>query len=465
VRDFVFKAAFVLLLVVLVFGAWLTQNPDAAVLERATRWPLVGGVVERFREAYLPGLEGAAEVGSEEEAAATAEPEIVYVEGPGLAAEDPDELLGARPVVWVQEGTPLKASPDAEAAEVARTEGIANLRVYERRGDWFDVGYRRQRGWVYLEGYEESDEPPLGSDPLPPGPLLARRPEPERVEFARGLLGGGESATRLGLYTAYTDADRPELLALLERVIGGLEEVYSRRYGVVPIGEGEGVLVLFASHRDFATYRDRELSVPGVTATGLAGGGLVALDLAGRSDDEVAATAVHELTHLLNRRALGPALPAWLEEGLADDLAQSEIDPDGSVVTERLGGVSIRRFDGWEWRGAQASILALRKAVDEGSLRPLEELMRLDWQAFVAEEPERPNYAQASFWLRFLLQDSELGRGLRAFLAGVAAGESAEGEQLRLHLGRDWHTLNADFHSWIRLRFHDPRSASRRGES
>ena len=93
----------------------------------------------------------------------------------------------------------------------------------------------------------------------------------------------------------------------------------------------------------------------------------------------------------------------------------------------------------------------------EDQLDEEERMVRDTVREFVSEEPERPNYAQASFWLRFLLEDPELSVGLRAYLAGVAAGASAEGEELRRHLGRSWERLDADFERWIRLRFHDPR--------
>ena len=42
-----------LLLVVLAGFAWMTQNPDAEILETATEWPLIGPLAERFRERYL----------------------------------------------------------------------------------------------------------------------------------------------------------------------------------------------------------------------------------------------------------------------------------------------------------------------------------------------------------------------------------------------------------------------------
>ncbi len=173
---------------------------------------------------------------------------------------------------------------------------------------------------------------------------------------------------------------------------------------------------------------------------------------------------VHELTHLMNRRALGPALPAWLEEGLADDLAHSEIDPQGKLEPSRLGGLSLRRWDGWEWRGARASAISLRRALDAGRMRPLAELLALDWREFVAADGERTSYPQAAFWVRFLLSDPNLAPAFRGYLREVAAGGSAAPEALRARLGADWATLDERFARWIRVHLHDV-TGSRSGSS
>lgn len=450
VRDWLVRILFVSGLAALAGLAWLTRNPDAELLARATELPLIGGVAERFRELYrqAPSPTPGHEPG----------PEIVYVEGPGLAAEEPDRVIGARPVVWVEEESPLLASPEAGAEEVARTAGIANLRVFDRRGDWYRVRYRGGFGWVHLPGYEESATPPLGSDPEPPRPLPGRPPDPERLAAARRLLAQPETVTRVGPYALHTDVADGALHAFLDRVANGVERAYRERYGLAPIGEPAAAVVLFGRRADFVEYQGRETRLHGLGATGVTGGGLVALELEGRPRPEVAATLVHEIVHLLNRRALGPALPGWLDEGLADDLAQSEISEDGTLRPARLGGLTIERWNGWEWRGARAAAIELRRALDQGRLLPLAELLALEWEEFVAPGRSTVHYGQASFWIRHLLDggDPRLAAGFRAYLLAVASGEPAGPEELRRRLGRGWPELDEAFAAWVRRRFHDP---------
>jgi hypothetical protein len=308
---------------------------------------------------------------------------------------------------------------------------------------------------VYVEDYGESDEPPLGSDPLPPTPLAAQAPDRERIALVRELMPDAVQG-RIGPYESYARALDQDLRLFLERLVGSLELVYVARYGVAPVGDPVGAIVLFDRHDDFAVYQARELPLGGVNAAGVTGGGVVAIDLDGRRREETAATAVHEIVHLLNRRALGPALPPWLEEGLADDLANSEVAADGRLETSRLGGLSLQRADGWEWRGALASAVALRRELDAGRLGSLEKLVSLDWSEFVGAGAREDNYGQASFWIRHLVTDPSTAGELRAFLAGVAAGGSAEGEELRRRLGADWSLLDERYRRWIRIRFHDP---------
>ncbi len=452
-RWLALKITIVLMLAAMGALAWLTRHPEAEVLARATEWPYVGGLAAKFRAAYLPAPAPAVEDQT---------PEIIYVDPRGRPLEggvrggaDPDRTLGARPVVWVNEGTALLAEPTAFGPEIGRTGGIANLRILERRGDWFQVLYQGEAGWVFLEGYQESDEPPLGSDPLPPGPLAAQPPDEDRLALVRELMPDAASI-RIGPYDAWARRIDPDLLAFLDELVGSIERVYVERYGVTPVGEPGGALVLFDRHDDFAAYQERELPLHGINAAGVTGGGVAAIDLDGRALQETAATTIHEVVHLLNRRALGPALPPWLEEGLADDLAHSEVAADGRLDTRRLGGLSLQRPDGWEWRGALASAVGLRRALDAGRLRPLAKLVALDWSEFVESGDSQDSYAEASFWIRHLLaQPSTVGE-LRGFLAGVAAGRSAEGEELRRRLGAEWSLLDERYHRWIRIRFHDP---------
>lgn len=453
-RDLVVKVLVATLVFLFVGGAWLTRNPDAEIVERATEWPVIGPWAERFREAYLPTPQppGPGE-----------EPEVVYIDRGGRVVDDPERLgddpdlaVGARPIVWVPQGTRILEEPSLDSAEIVRTGGIANLRVSERRGDWFNVRYRGERGWVYLEDYAESDEPPLGSDPLPPGPLEAYPPDPERLQSALALLEGGGVAAMIGPYVAYLDRERPELVQFLDRLITPLERSYAEHYGPAPIGTADGAIVLFDRRRDFETFQRQETGVVGARATGVASGGIVAVDLDGRDRLEIAATTVHEIVHFLNRRALGPALPAWLEEGLADGLAHARIDDDGTLDPSHLGGLAVEAAGRWEWHGGLASALTLRRAVDEERLPTLSALLAMEWPEFVAAGTSERNYAHASHWVRHLLEDDELAPRFRAYLEGIAGGHSASPDELGRQLDRGWERLDDEFARWVRLRVLKP---------
>ena len=74
--------------------------------------------------------------------------------------------------------------------------------------------------------------------------------------------------------------------------------------------------------------------------------------------------------HLLNRRAIGPALPPWLDEGLAEDLAQSRVE-GRRVVGGTLAEVVLRAGPAWESHGGLAAAQLLRGALAAGTLLPL----------------------------------------------------------------------------------------------
>jgi hypothetical protein len=176
----------------------------------------------------------------------------------------------------------------------------------------------------------------------------------------------------------------------------------------------------------------------------------VALYDGGRRRGDVAATLVHELVHLLNRRSLGPALPPWLDEGLAVDLGLSEIDAAGGLVPGRLGGAVVEDASRIELAGAPAALHKLRGAYERGALPPLASLLELDWEGFVAGERIELHYAAAWFFFRYLLDPvSGLEAGTRAFFASVAAGGPADAEVLRARLGRSWPELEAGLRAWV----------------
>ena len=148
---------------------------------------------------------------------------------------------------------------------------------------------------------------------------------------------------------------------------------------------------------------------------------------------------VHELVHLLNRRFLGPALPSWLDEGLAEELAMSRIAADGTLVPGSLGRFeSGSRDRALLVGGGEIHLGALRAGMRRGDLPTLEELVGLDRTGFQAEDRFQIHYALSAFWVRYLLSGAAPAGadGFRSFLAAVAEGEPLDEELLLRSSGR-----------------------------
>lgn len=290
--------------------------------------------------------------------------------------------------------------------------------------------------------------PPQGIKPTRPVP--ARPPDPARLARARRLLGSDGVTAALGPYRLYTDSRDPERLAWLGLVAARFEETYRERTGRAPIGAPAEVVVLFAEEADYQSFQREERQLAPLASRGHSGYGIVALWDGGRPRLDLASTLVHELTHLVNRRALGPLLPSWLDEGLADELAVCEIDEEGRILLGTLAGVRVKAGRFYRVFGARASLLALAQEIEQGRLPSLPRLHDLDWEEFMGSEGGL-HYIHAAFWIRYLWDgdDSAHAPGFRAFLAAVAEGKPATGEALRAHLGRRWEELDAGFRAWV----------------
>ncbi len=439
-RDF-FGLFLVLLLLAAMGGlAWLTRHPEATILAEAQTWPVIGPVAKRLRDAYLPSPSPMIEELAEEPGE---EPEI-FVPPP----------VGAQRYVWIKPGAILREEPSQRAPSVGTVTVYANLSLLEQRGDWFKVWRRGLDGWVYLEGYSERmarGEPPLGNAPDPPKALPPAPPDSVQLAKAREFLGEGEKHGSLGPYELYTDCQDAELLVKLGKLAEQIEEVYQRRYGLRPLGQAQAAIVLYQSEGSYRTLQARSDRLIGLRATGHAAHGFAALYVGRRSRLEVATTLIHELVHLLNRRALGPALPPWLDEGLADDLALARVDDDGYIQPEELSSVRQQEGSQVTFYGGVAALIHLRDRVMTGSFLPLPELVALDWSSFVRNPNSQTLYAQSMFFVRYLL-DGE--RGLhrvtfQAFLQGVAGGEPIGPEALQDHLGKRLTVLDAGLRTWI----------------
>lgn len=440
------SAAALLVLVLVVFGAgvWATRNPDSSWLDPFEEWPVVGPWVGEFRESYRAPDVVALGVERPER-----EPEILDRE---IVVTEP---LGAAPWVWALPGTPIRTERSEDAPVIETLSAIANLRRLGRDGDWFRVWRHGQEGWVLLPGYDESgDEPPLGSEPDPPLPLPGRDPDPDELAKAQEFLGASGRVANLGPYELHTDVDDAALLAALDRLASRTEDAYRDRYGLDPVGIPRAALVLFRGEGGYRLLQARSQRLFGLTSSGHTAYGLAVLYRGNRRDEEVAATLVHELVHLLNRRALGPALPPWLDEGLCDDLAFGAL-PDGRLEPSRLVGFEHDAPEGKIlYVGAWGSLWTAGEAYRRGELPRLSTLLGIGWSAFVTEPGVELRYDTAALFVHYLLEGAQRRHRepFREFLRGVARGESAGGERLLSVLGVPAARLEAEFRAWLRFR-------------
>ncbi|MEM7481996.1 MAG: hypothetical protein AAF481_12545 [Acidobacteriota bacterium] len=447
-----------LLVLVLALGGfvWLSRFPESPAVESAESWPLAGPWIAELRRGYLPPEPP--EPQREPAEGAAAEP--VVPAGPidltgsqNAAGRIPKPGDGDAGELWLGPGDRLYRGRSESSPVVAEVDAFSRVLVLERRGAWRRVRTdRRQEGWVRPIERARAGEPPLGNAPEPARPLPGQAPDPERLEAALDLLGVGGPAGEIGPYPLFTDVVDVGLVTTLDRLAGDLERAYFGRYGRSPRGQAREAVVLFDAERAYRRFQNLETPLVGLPASGHAAAGLVALYRGERRRDELHETLVHEVVHLLNRRALGPALPPWLDEGLADDLASCRIGPAGGLDISKLGGSTVTEGDRKRYFGPPATLRLLAYSLDRDALPSLAELTALDWQGFVRSDLRDLYYAYSGFFVRYLLEGEggALADPFRRFLAAVSEGDSAAPASLWFALGREAASLDAGFAEWVR---------------
>ncbi|MCP4201946.1 MAG: hypothetical protein GY769_08440 [bacterium] len=438
-RDPLGKLFLFALVIALAGLAAVTRFPDSWLVHRVARAAVIGPWVERLAELYRQPPAPAEETDLEGGV------EVIY-----RIASRRGQVL---PTILVEEGSTLFAEASEQSTRLASLPATS-VELFDRKGDWYEVEYDDLRGWVFVPEYREplaGQPPPLGSEPAPPLPLPSRPPDPEVLASATELLADSKGPDKLGPYRLYTDEENRGLLIFLSAVAAQLESVYVSRYDVEPLPGAREAVVLFASEASYLRFLEAASEVPQVSVPGMLRAGVVATYSEGRGWSEVAGTLIHELTHLLNKRALGPALPPWLEEGLADDLAQSRIE-GLRIFPGTLGGSSVRTGTRTEYKGGQAAVIELGRAVSEGELQALRSLVGLDWEAFQRDERRFLRYGHSSFFVRSLLDSPEpgLATAFRGFLRDVSEGRPATAEALLNRLGRSWENLDSRLVAFVR---------------
>ncbi len=384
--------------------------------------------------------------------------------------------------ISVPAGTRLLTDPDSRARALTLIDVDLSLEVLSRSGPWAEVRYRSYRGWIRLEGEGSAES----GDPNAMGASSASPASPGRADLGllaigKGLLRAPGDGRPFGPFHLFTDVRDERLLGELAKIAASLPEAYKQRYGVEsglgPTIPGDAsatdFVLLFAGETAYRAFERSDETLADRKTRGHARNGLASLFVepaAPRGDglrddrEELRATLVHELVHLLNRRALGQRLPPWLEEGLAEELSYAELDRSGKPIGGTLRGrrreVSYKERDE---RGRERLVtrrdlsgpLAAGKSLSDdarrGALRKLVELTKLSDRDYTDPDSRRATYAHGAFFIRFLMEAEGAKHRPRflSFLKAVAEGAPAGGALLPDFLDTDWEGLEKSFRAYL----------------
>lgn len=373
----------------------------------------------------------------------------------------------AATLVDVPAGSRLYERP-ASAARVLRVLPEAKLGALEWQGPWARVTFEDLEGWVLLDDDVRATLEPM---PREDGLDEGRAPpelEAELLDTAWGLLQEGSARQgSLGGLPLYTDSLEDEVLELLARVAAQVPEAYSRRYGLAARDVRPRRIVLFDREDSYRAFHETVVRRSGAEEldagfVGLEVSGIVAFYAQGRGRHELTKVLVHELGHVLNRALLGPGLPYWLNEGLAEDLAISRISARGRLDPDALSrpvergqrlfappGSPVSVVTWLRMAGGLALVKQLADAERQGTLPAVADLVAKDRHAFLRTPT---SYAHAALLVRYLVgpEDPGLAQRFQGFLRSAASGGPTGPAALWTALGRDPETLDEGFRSWLR---------------
>jgi hypothetical protein len=392
---------------------------------------------------------------------------------PPTAAQDaepsPEEILGSTAAfdlgssddktVWVDEGSPLFELPDAASPRLEVIDVLSEFEVLERDGDWYKVRHGTRIGWVLPDLPWKDRVIEITEDV---GPLAVTIPAVDveslgRLSLARQLLGSGTSSRRLGPYELLTDVADPEVLTELSDIAVNLDAAYQERYGLETGEPGGQIVALFASEQGYREFERGTTDSPDAGRQGHAIGDLASLYLEKGQEAGNRALMIHELTHLLNRRALGLRLPPWIEEGLANDLSFSEVGRHGRLrLGSLVGGNDIfgTRYDRQiVFSGGLASLSQTLRARYRRQGTPLKALVGMGQEEFMAAGGRELHYAESAFLIRFFLDGprDEWAEKFRDYLDSVAVGLTPSPDELSASLGATWPEIEGLFVAWLRV--------------
>jgi hypothetical protein len=416
--------------------AWATFNPRDPRLDRLAEKPVISDVVVWLQETWDPQPLIPAQP--------PPPPTSLAAAGTVETGENAPFILPDGPRLWAHAGQRLHTRPTHSAEVVASFAFPTTVVALGEASDgWRSVVTEDGvSGWLPPRGpLANGDEPPLGRAIVPVTAAAGLDPDPELEQLAREQLENPREGL-LGPWRLLTDTNDHALVAELDHLASTLEMAFAERYGVPLQDRARELVVLFSSQQAYRQFAALTPDLDDLNQNGHFGRGIVALALAGRERDEVEATVVHELAHTLTRRAIGPALAPWLAEGIADDFALLDLDPErdrsqrrriverrGSELLERGWGVTLDLAEWYHLSGFRADLEAA-----SGATNALDTLLALDHRAFV-RPPAAPRYALAAVLLATLLDDPSTAEPMRRYLRVIAAGHPLDRGKLEEALG------------------------------
>lgn len=376
--------------------------------------------------------------------------------GPRLgapAAFGPEEREHLR----VEAGTVLRRRPDPRSAVLSTVDVPTELDVLGREGDWVEVRHGAWRGWVDLD----ADVSGAGLGSLLERPFEG--PEPERLARAKELLGSVALESEAAGYRLISDVQSKPLLDGVRSALAQIDAAYRDWFGLEPGPPAGEAVIVYAEEEAYRTFRTGERSLGDLDPAGIAGGGLAVVHAEGRVDEELTAIVVHELVHLLNRRALPHEPPMWLEEGLASALGWARLDAEGRPLPETLWELStvreepsvvVGRRSRWtESRllGPRVDLARLLRGHRTGALPSLGELVDMPPSRFLTGPDVDEHYVMSAALVRFLLEGDE-GRWRAGFLRLLSESPRAEldgSRQLSSALGTPLAELETRLWRWV----------------
>ncbi len=291
----------------------------------------------------------------------------------------------------------------------------------------------------------------LGASNTPSPTPAVPAADPARIAKARNAMQPLGRETRLGPWRVVTDAATGEL-AGLDAVASNLAATYAARYGLQAApGSGEAV-ALYSSDARYRRFAEADGS-PLFAARGHAGAGLAAFAL-GRTPLDGRVVAVHELTHLLSRQALGASIPAWLDEGLSEDLAWCAVDGAGRLQPDTIDVLESPKPGvqppAAEWSGPRVAVDAWIQSVRAGRILPIPYLLSPGSRFFSDPGTRRDAWTTSAMLVRWCLAEPDRASRFRGFLRSVAKGRPGDADALAAALGMEAPELQRAFLDWVK---------------